>query len=333
MSFEQTRTAFQHKNFHPIYFIYGDEPFLMDELQHLLLENALAPHEKDFNLDVFYGADSQGVNVVAACNAFPMMAERRVVIVREFEKLNGNILLADYVKHPNPTCVVFLICNKKPALNTNPYKALYANATSIEIKALKDAQIPAWIEKRVYLFHKQIKPDAVQILADLIGTNLRDLANEIDKLVALVGNRGEILREDVLEVSGMMREHNVFELQKALVEADYTKAVLITEHILRQKNNAVGDALILVATLSTFFTRLWKLAYAKSQRQTEAQMAGSVGINAYFLKEYLNCLKHYPLTKLNRAFSALLSADYELKGGSSRPPATIMHLLLQKLMQ
>ena len=71
-------TAFKSGNFEPLYLLYGEEKWFIDRLQKLLLAHALEPHERDFNLDILYGNETDARSALGACQAFPMMAQRRV---------------------------------------------------------------------------------------------------------------------------------------------------------------------------------------------------------------------------------------------------------------
>ena len=331
VTYEQLATAFQHKNYKPLYFLYGGETFLLHELQHLLLENALEPHERDFNFDLIYGSDTNGATALSYCNAYPMMAERRVVVIRDFEKMAQNAAFAEYAKRPNPDAVVMLICSTKPNLTNNPYRALKTHGVAVEIKPLKESQIPGWIQQRMKKTGYVLRPDAAQMLTDFSGNNLQTLATELEKLKAYVGNRSEITREDVLDVGGHAREFNVFELQRVVGNSDFVSAARIVEHMLQQKTNKAGEALMMVSVLNGYFSKMWKLTGCQRVNLSEKQMAEKTGLNTYFIKEYLNSLKRYPEARIQRVMGALLAADYELKGGSTRDPDLILHLLLRRL--
>lgn len=330
---DQALTAFKHKNFQPLYFIYGEEPFLANALQQSLIENGLAEHERDFNFDLIYGAESSGVKTLSYCQAYPMMAERRIVIIRDFEKLSQNAVLSEYAKKPNPQSIVMLICGNKPNLATNPYKALKQLATVIEVKALKENQLGGWIQEQIAPLRKKIRPEAVQMLISLNGNHLQVLHAEIEKLVSYIGKRDEITREDVLDVGGHAREFNVFELQKKVGEADFLSANYIMEQMLQQKTNTASEALMIVVMLTRFFNVLWKLVGCQHLNLNDKAKAERVGISPYFIKEYILSLRYYPYLRVQQAFSALLAADYELKGGSTRDPALILNLMLRKMMR
>ena len=55
--YQSLKTAFEKGNYDPLYLLYGEEQWFIDQLQRILVENGVAPHEKDFNFDLLYGAD------------------------------------------------------------------------------------------------------------------------------------------------------------------------------------------------------------------------------------------------------------------------------------
>ncbi|MFQ5570840.1 MAG: DNA polymerase III subunit delta [Rhodothermales bacterium] len=332
LTYEQLDTAFRHRNFQPLYFLYGEETFLMDELQQVLIKHALAPHERDFNLDLVYSAETDAPSVLALCAGFPMMAERRVVIVRNFDKLKDNRLFKAYAERPNPTAVVLLLCRSRPNLAAHPYRALRQHAAWGEFKTLYTNQMPGWIQQRVKTLGYRIEPQAVQRLADYVGTNLQSAAAEIEKLITYAGGRSTLTADDVVRAGGQTREFNVFELQRAIGEDRYQDALRIAERLLAQASNARGEALMIVSVLTSYFTKLWKLTACRTQRIAEKEMAQRVGVSPYFIKEYLFSLRHFPPQAIEQAFAALLAADYELKGGSSRDERLILVLLLRRLV-
>lgn len=304
----------------------------MEELQNLFIEKLLAPHERDFNLDIVYGAETDAQSVLGLCTGYPMMASRRVVVVRDFDRLKDNRLFTTFAERPNPSAAVLLLCSTKPNLTTHPYRALREHAVWGEFKPFYDNQIPGWIQQRVELAGYKIEPQAVQMLADYVGTNLRAVDAEIDKLITYAGGRKNLTGDDVIRAAGQTREYNVFELQRAIGQGRYADSVRILDRMLGQASNARGEALMIVTVLSSFFIKLWKLALAKDQNLPEKSLASHIGVSPYFLKEYLFSLRRFTTGKINRAFSALLSADYELKGGANRDERLILTLLMGKLV-
>lgn len=331
LSFEQLETAFRHRNFKPLYFFYGEERFLADELQRVLIDHALEPHERDFNLDLVYGAEVDAQALLALSASYPVMAERRVVVVRDFDKVRDNRLFTSYAERPNPTAVVLLICSGKPNLSAHPYRALREHADWAEFKPLYENQMPGWIQRRVQSLGYEIEPQAVQMLAEFVGADLRTAVGEIEKLITFAGGRRRLVADDVVRASGQTREHNVFELQKAIGEGRLRDALRITDRMLQQASNARGEALMIVSVLTGYFTKLWKLLVCQQKRVPEQAMAARIGVPPFFVKEYLFSLRRFGPHAIEQAFAALLAADFELKGGATRDERLVLTLMLRRL--
>lgn len=330
-TYEQVATAFRHRNFKPLYFFYGEERFLADELQSNLLEQALEPHERDFNLDIVYGSDAEASSVLGLCSSYPVMAERRLVIVREFEKLNDNHLFKEYAQRPNPTAVVALVCSSKPNLSAHPYRALREYAVSVDCKPIYDNQMPGWLQKRAEADGFKITPEAVRMLADFVGTDMRTAVEELDKLTTFTAGRDTITADDVVRASGQTREFNVFELQKAIGEGRGRDVFRIAERMLQQAGNPRSESLMIVAVLTSYFMKLWKLTAAYG-RVPEKALAARIGVPPFFVKEYVASLRRFKLPSIEGAFAALLAADYELKGGAGRDEKLVMSLMLRRVL-
>jgi len=331
-SFEELATAFRHQNFKPLYFLFGEEGFQIDQLQDLLIENALDESQHDFNLDILYGSDTEASQVLGLCQGYPAMAPRRVVIVREFEKLENNRQFKGYADDPNSQAVVLLACTNKPNLSAHPYRRLKKKAEWSHFKPLYDNQMPGWIKKYVRGKGYDIEPQAVQMLADYVGTDLQAVASEVEKLITFAGGRDTLTANDVLDASGQTREFNVFELQSAIGEGKYADAMRITNRILQQASNAHGEAIMIVAVLNAFVDKLWKLMTPQAQRMSKHKLAGHIGVSPYFVQEYKHAARRYSLRSVQEAHAALMAADYELKGGSSRDPRLILTLLVRRLL-
>ena len=330
-SFEDLATSFKHGTFAPLYFFYGEEGLHADELQTLALEHAVQPHERDFNVDVVFGPEADARAVLAQCAQFPMMAERRLVIVRGFEKLDDNEAFRSYAEAPNPQAVVMLVCYDKPNLSKHPYRALKQHAVWAEFKAPYARELPGWAEKRFRARGVETESGAAAMLAELAGADLRTVASEVEKLVTYVGERRRVTRDDVLRAAGHSAEQNPFELQKAVVAGDVARALGIADALLATAANTHGEAIKLVALLASYIGKLWRLTGCLAAGVPEAKLAGQVGVPPFYVREYIAAARRYGPAAQRAAFGTLLAADVELKGGSQRPPRAVLTLALRRL--
>lgn len=131
------------RKFAPVYVLMGDEPFYIDKICDYIAENVLQPEERDFNQTVLFGADTTAVQVVDQCKGYPMMAEFRVVIVKEAQNLKSLDALEKYLEKPVKSTVL-VICNKNGSIDRRKKFIPRAEQVGVvfESKKLYDRQLP-----------------------------------------------------------------------------------------------------------------------------------------------------------------------------------------------
>ncbi len=327
--FDRFETSIRNGSFKPVYLLYGKEKYLIDRCQKLVVEHALAPHERDFNLTIVYGGDVESQSVLAECASYPTMAQRRVVIVRDFDELAGNDQFMAYAKQPNPQTILVLVSGA--GIKSNPYAAISRAAETFNMESVLQNRVPGWIRNALGDLGYKISASAIEMLAELAGSDLYTISNEIDKLVSFVGDRKSVEEKDVLEVAGHSSEFNVFELQKRVVAADFLNAEAIMSRMLQVSSNTAGTAIMTVTVLASYFTKLMKLSDQKVKALEPNAVAKLIGVPSYFVSEYRSALKSVGDAGIERANLALLGADYELKGGSERDEWLILTMMLRRL--
>ncbi len=300
--------AIRKKNFSPVYFLYGEEDYFIDGIVDAVLSCAVDESTKHFNCDVVYGSDSDGKKIAAMAASYPMMADRRVVVVKDFERLADKEALEPYFEKPSPTTVLVIIASH-PDMRKKPFPLLKKHSTGGESPRLYDNQIPAWIESHVKLSGRTIAPPAAALLQSYVGTSLRELANEIEKLLIAIGQKQAIEAADVERVVGVSREFTVFELANAVGDKNMKRAVEIAERMLDAGESAVP----MIAALTQHFMKLWKLWDARRKFTTDFEVAHACGIVPFFLAQYQRMLQRYTLGEIEQAFCALARADEQLK--------------------
>lgn len=333
-------TAIRAARFDPVYFLFGDEEFLVDEACDRLIAAAVDDATREFNYEQFHGTEAALPEVVERAMAYPMMADRRVIVVREIDRLfvlrgkpSADSPFARYMSHPAETTLLILTATSSDILKGKsgvkaPFDIVVNGATSVHYKKLYDRDIPSWVAGRIRSRGKEITPEAVELFVGYAGGSLRVLSNEIEKLFTFVQDRAKISADDVRSVVGANKTYNVFELQKAVGARNLELAVDISERMLR-----AGESEQMILTMLTrYFTILWRLFEIRSRTRDQNEIARSVGISSYFLNEYLAAVGRYPIPQLQNAFEALLAADIALKT-SNVAGATVMQMLLVAIVR
>lgn len=304
-------SSVKKKNFASIYFFHGDEDFLIEECVTAIIDYGVDPAMKEFNLDILQGNEVDGKKIVSIASAYPMMTERRVVVVKDFDRVTEKDFLEPYIENPSPATVLVLL-SANPDLRKKPYPALKKKAYCGEFRLLRDYETIGWINTRMKKLQRTMDPDAVNLLHSFVGNSLRELANEIDKVLIAVGEKKIITVADIEHVVGVSREFTVFELANKIGEKNLPKALEIAERMLNAGESAVG----MVAALTNHFIRLWKLHDALRLQKSEQEMLQYVYFNSYALKSSLAQVKNYKVEEIENTFVLLAKADLALKSSA-----------------
>jgi DNA polymerase III subunit delta len=329
-----TYSEFQHSvkggRFAPIYLFHGEEDFLIDEGVQLIIDKTLDEGSKGFNLDVVYGSKAEAKDVVAHASSFPMMGDKRIVVVKEFEKLAGTDtekeIVAAYINKPLESTILVLV-SSVPDFRKKPFTDLKKRSELVECKPLYDNQVPTWIADRIRHQGREATAEVCRLIQAYVGNSLRSLQNELDKLYIFLGDRKKIAIEDIASVVGATKGFTIFELQNAVGRKDPKEAIKILERMLE----AGQSPQMVIVMLSRFFTQLWKLTDLRSRRLTDAEIGREIGVSPYFVKQIIEFRSNYDLPQIEENFKSLLEADTVLKS-TSRDPRLVLDLLILSLI-
>lgn len=314
---QQVLEALKNKQYAPVYFLQGEEPYYIDLISDYIEHKVLNKAEKSFNLTVVYGKEQTVSQILTHARRFPMMAERQVVIVKEAQEMQdlnsevGQKLLKSYLINPQPTTLL-VFAHKHKILDGRKSisKLLDKYAMRVTTKKLYDSQLPAWIRNYVKEKNLTITEKATLMLQEFVGNDLERLANEIEKIGINLKKETQINDEVIQKYVGVSKEYNVFELQKALLRRDIVKANQIIQYFeANPKNNPV---IPIIALLFTFFSKLLIIHHSKNKPQQH--LAEVLQVNPYFFNEYLLAAQNYPLQKVIENIEYLHQADLQSKG-------------------
>ena len=315
MTFEEIRKDIKARKYKPIYFLCGEEPFFIDRLTALLENTVLTEDEKAFNQTVLYGNDVSMSTITDTARRFPMMSERQVVIVREAQNIRDFDTLFPYIHHyKNSTLLVLPYINKKPENRKVVLKKFGHTHHWIYFESAKlyDNKIPEWIIGYCKEKSYGITTKAAGILAESLGTDLSRVANEIDKLVLLLPQGGEIQESLVEEHTGISKDFNSFELLSAIIRKDFLKANQIVNYFeANPKNNPL---VLTITTLFRYFLNLLTYHYQKKTTPNTQEMARLLGVHPFFMKDYIDGGKIYNAMKCATTISLLREYDMKSKG-------------------
>lgn len=308
--------SIKNKELLPLYFLHGEEPYYIDVAVKAFEEGILSEEEKAFNQIIVYGKDTTYPEIFASARQFPMMGDKLVIIVKEAQDLKLNeeetAAFLQYAENPvESTLLVFTHKNKKLDGKKRKLNDLLKKKKFIyQSEKIKDYKLPEFIQEELKRNGIQAAPKISFLLSEYLGNDLSRISNEINKL-KLVLKEGEVLDEKLVEKHiGISKEYNVFELQKALGAKDAAKAMKIVYYM--GKNPKSSPIVMTIGTLYNFFSNL--IVYHTVAGQSQGAIASELKIAPYFVGDYTEAARNYPLKHTTRIISILREIDLKSKG-------------------
>jgi DNA polymerase-3 subunit delta len=232
----------------PAYYLTGDEDVLKDDLVTAIIDAAVDPSARDFNLDVRAAGDLDGEALYALVETPPMLAERRVVVIRGLDQWRRNAKIWDvlhaFLERPSPTTVLILT----HAAGQKPDARVARHAEHVDVAPLKPEQVRRWVARRAQSAGFALEETAAAHLVDAVGGDLSTLAMEIEKLASAAPADGRVDAALVADLVGVRRGETLHDWVDAAVSRDVTRATGLIEPVLAQSG---VSAVQMVAALGT----------------------------------------------------------------------------------
>ena len=331
MSVEKIISEWKKGVFHPVYWLEGEEEYYIDKVIEHAEHRILPESEAAFNLTVFYGRDASWPDVINACRRYPMFAERQVVLLKEAQHMRDIEKLEPYIEKPL-TSTVFVVSYKEKKVDgrSKLAKLLKEKSVLLSTKKMYDNQLPEWTSELIQTKGYTISQKALYLLVDHIGNDLSRINNEVDKILVNLGQRKNITEDDIELYVGVSKEYNPFELQDALARKDASKAIKIIQYF--EANPKAGPIQLILPTLYNLFSKTYMI-FGQSAKD-ERGIATNIGVNPFFVKDYLMAQRSYGYEGIENAL--LLLHAYNLKSvginNSGSSDASLLKELVIKLM-
>ncbi len=303
--------------FKSVYLLMGDEPYYPELVCREIQERCIDRDDKDFNETVCFGADVNAAQITAIARQYPMMAERRLVIVKEAQMMPDLEQMATYCNSPLDSTVLVLLMRKASADKRKAlYKSVQKNGIVLDSPAIRDYEVASWISAYYRGRGLNISPQAAAMLGEYAGTDLSKIVLETDKLLKnLPEGTKDVSAEDIERNVGVSRQFSIFELTKALSFKDAPKALRIGRVIASDAKFYLPPAISAIFTNFSRIIRYEALMQRNPRPSPEEKATALTGLNPYFYKEYDVAVKNYPLPKAMEVISLLCRYDYLAKGG------------------
>jgi DNA polymerase III subunit delta len=314
----------------PVYYLYGKEQFLVQRALDAIRAAVLDPRTQAFNLDAIDCKEAKegarnAERILGAARTVPMMAARRLVLVRDADGLSPDDLetLLPYLGDPHETtCLVFVA--QGADLRRRFFLELKKTGGLAKFEPLYERRLPPWIEAEARGLGHGVEPGASQLLCDVVGADLAALSQALEQLSLFVGPKQRITVAAVEELVAETRQHSVFDLANAVGERDTRKALYQCQRMLQAREPAIR----ILFMLTRHFRQLWIARDAVAQHLDREEAARRIGIPPFFVDGLMTQARRFDERGLARAMEALYGADAALKSSRAGDEVVLERLLV-----
>lgn len=313
--------SMETREFQPIYLFYGAEGLLFNSIEEKMKEICENDGFSDMNLSFFDGDTGIGT-WLDSCETLPVFADRRVVIIRTSQALNGketgnqneNERFLSYVATPNPTTVMMIHAENVDSKN-EVVKALIKAGYVHVLDKLDKKDLTRWITKRVKAHGKEMDAAAVAFFIDQSAyldkqgvTTLYDLQNMLDQ-ICQHSSESMVVQSDIVKLVEKSVEHTLFEMTDHIGNRQSEAAVATLKQLFEQGENA----LYLLAMIGRHFRQLKKVKVCMNQGMNPTVIAERLEIKQFVAKKCHSQATRFDEKMLDYLIDACVQADFRMK--------------------
>jgi len=316
------------RKFKSVYYFFGEDSYNLSFTLHTLEEAFQPLLLSEFDKETIYSEDRAITDILGLATSFPFSSERKLIIVKEAEKIKDKKPLKDFAASPPEfTVLAFFHNGAITNLSSEPFKTLDANGFLFEAKELKGKNLIDWLIGLAEEKGKKLSEENAQVMIDIVGESRNMLEDQLEKICIFLNEKKEISLESIQQVSSELKQFNIFDLQNALGLKDKSKSITVAHNLL--DNGA--EPTFIITMLTRYFTGLAKISELQTKNTPVQEAARIVGTHHFYYPNYVKARKLFSDEKLVEVFRSLLKADVSVKTTTS-DNKTIITLLIAEIL-
>ncbi|UCB43395.1 MAG: DNA polymerase III subunit delta [Dehalococcoidales bacterium] len=330
-----------------LYILTGPDDYSLGQSLEKLKGSIGDPEALAVNTTVLEGQQVTIDQLRSVCEAAPFLAEKRLVIVKgllqRFQppgrqgrqgrgrktsiQPDGYEALASYINTVPDSTILVLV--EDEIKGTNPlFRTLSNKAKVHSFPLLRDGKLKQWVQGRVKEEDGSITPQAVELLARLVGSNLWVMSSEIDKLLLFTSGR-HIEEEDIKQVVGYTQQTSVFAMVDAIVES----RIKVAEQLLQELLQQGASSSYLMVMLARQLRLIVRTKDIQTARMSPNELRNRLNLTSEFVaRKTLEQARRYSLPRLKQVYQQLLETDLAIKTGKYEPELAL-NILVAELCQ
>lgn len=315
-----------------LYVLYGDEAFLREYYLAEVKKALLPQGMEDFNLHTAQGKDCSVEWIAQAVDCLPMMSERTLVLVTDFDLMGQGEsgrkqLLELFADLPDYCCLVFVydLVNFKVDGRSKLGTYLKQAGALVNFQRQSTGDLTDWIVRKCKAMGHQVDRADAQYLIFLCGDSMTNLSTELEKICAYaVGEK--ITRGDMDAVAIPQVDAVVFQITDALARRDFDQAAAVLSDLLHSQESGV----MILSVMAKYFRQLYTARLYLDAGKSRGDFMQLWGMKHSFQGDkIMDAARKFSLVWCRHAVRRCSEADIQLKINYGADREILTQLLME----
>ncbi len=303
---QRIKEDIKNRTYHPIYLLYGEEDYLK-RLYRDSLKNSIVA-EDEMNYSYYEGSGVDLLQIRELADTLPFFQDYRLIVLENSGLFKSANDLTDYL--PNmPDTTILLFVEKEMDKRNRLYKYVSKQGLAVEMKSMSERDMKLWVTGELRGAGKQMRENTIAYLLSLIDNSMIHVRNELDKLIAYVGEREEITKEDVDAIASVQITGQIFQMMDAVASGKKEKTMQLYHDLLELRESPMS----ILYLLSRHFNILLQLKDVPGM--AKAEVAKAVGVPVFAVGRYQAQSGHFSREKLRTMLEQCVETEYLFKRG------------------
>jgi DNA polymerase III subunit delta len=309
----------------PLYLFEGTEDYLREQALSELIRVTVDESVRAFNVAAVSVAEGEMVHALDLARQLPMISQHRVLVVTQFEQVSDEKALEQlkaYLRNPvETTALVFvsdLLDNRRNITTT-----LRKGCTVVAFEPLSQQEAVRWVIDYARRSGSLIDNTSAAYLVGKVGTQLRRLAGEIDKLATYAStgtSQSGITQIEIDELVRYSHEHTSFELTDAMLDGDRKRALALLDRIFSNQGESPSRiAPMILGAIASHHRRLFSAHELMLQNKSSEEVRRAVGLFGNRLNRFNEMARRTDRRRLLMALKRIAETDVALKTSLATP--------------
>lgn len=299
----------KQNQFKSVYLLYGQEAYLKN-LYKNKLKAAILGNSDEMNFSYFEGKSIDLAKVIDIANTLPFFHDKRLIMIENSGLFKSQNNLADYIKNiPDTTHIIFV--ESEIDKRNRLYKAVKDQGTISEMNGLDEANLKLWIVSILDKDKKKITANTLLYFLSKTGTDMDNIAQELEKLICYAMDREVITSDDVDAVCTTQITNKIFNMIDAIASKKQNTALTLYHDLLLLKEKPMS----ILFLITRHFNMLIQVKDLGRLGYNNTIISQKTGLPPFAINKYKSQAKLFEMDQLKNALVDCADVEEQVKTG------------------